>query len=56
VLTEVGAAGIPPDKETGLFVKSGARLKLPDGREVVVAFLVSEHKEFEGLKHFSRFV
>jgi hypothetical protein len=43
------------DKETGLFVKSEARIKLPDDREVVAAFLVSDYKEFDGLKHFTRF-
>ncbi len=43
------------DKETGLFAKSEARLKLPDDREVVVAYLVSDYKDFDGLKHFTRF-
>ncbi len=44
------------DKETMLFVRSEARLKLPDDREIVVAFQVSDYKEFDGLKHFTRFI
>ncbi len=43
------------DKKTGLLVKTEARLKLPDEREVIVVFLVSDYKDFDGLKHFTQF-
>jgi hypothetical protein len=47
--------GVFFDKDSGLLLKSEARLKLPDDREVVATFLVDGHKDFDGLKHFTRF-
>jgi len=46
--------GIFFDKKTGLFVRSEARLKLADGRELVLEILVGDYKDFGKLKHFTR--
>ena len=47
------ATALPVGPYSVSFARDG--FKLPDEREVVVAFLVSDYKDFDGLKHFTRF-
>jgi hypothetical protein len=42
------------DKVSGLPLKSETRLMLPSNKEIAVEYHLSDYKEFDGLKHFSK--
>jgi hypothetical protein len=42
------------DKETHLVVKSEVRLKDPTGNDFPLEYQFSDHKEFDGVKHFTK--
>ncbi len=42
------------DKETNLVVKSEVRLKDPAGNDFPLEYQFSDHKEFDGVKHFTK--
>jgi hypothetical protein len=42
------------DKKTNLPLKADVRITSPGGQEAEVEMFLSEHKEFDGLKHFTK--